>query len=129
MAWIVTSETTTLFNLAGAWRATGLAVEGIAVGVTSSDTSPPLGAGTIPREEVEADGAGFGVAAWVEGPAAPVAGSELGVLAPDGAEVVVETASLGAAELATPPLEPGVSALPGAFVAELPTGEELAAWL
>jgi hypothetical protein len=53
----------------------------------------------------------------------------LGVLAPDGAGVVVETTSLGAAELATPPLESVVGAVSGAFVAKLPTGEELAVWL
>jgi hypothetical protein len=89
---------------------------------------PPLGAGTMPREGVVADGVGFGTGVWVAAPPTPVVGLGLGVLAADGAGVVVETTSLGVAELATAALEPGgVSA--GALAAELPTGDELAVLL
>ena len=132
MAWIVTSETTTLFNLAGAWSATGGAVVGIAVGVTSWDTSPPLGAGTMPREGVVASGVGFGTGVWVAATPTPVAVVGLGVLTPDGVGEFVETMSLRAGELATAALEPGVSPPPGvpvAVVPGLPTCEELAVWL
>ena len=89
---------------------------------------PPLGAGTMPREGVVADGVGFGTGVWVAAPPAPAVGLGLGVLAADGAGVVAETTSLGAAELATAALEPGAIALLGALVAvppEVPAGEEL----
>lgn len=125
--WIVTSETTTLLTFAGAWSATGGAVVGIAVGVTSWDTLPPLGAGTMPREGVVADGVGFGTGVWVAAPPTAVVGLGLRVLAADGAGEVVETTSLGVVELATGALESGVSA--GALVAELSIGEELAVLL
>jgi hypothetical protein len=78
----------------------------------------------MPRTGVVADGVGFGTGVWVTAPPTAVVGLGLGVLAADGVGEVVETTSLGVAELATAALEPGVSA--GALVAELPTGEELA---
>ena len=131
---MVASEITTLLTLTVAWSPTEESVGGVGGGVTSWDTSPPLGAGTIPREGVVADGAGFGVTGWVGAAPTPVAGLGLGTLALDEAGEVVERTALGAAEDATaedatPALELGVNVLLGAFVAEFPTDEELAVWL
>ncbi len=62
---------------------------------------------------------------WVAAPPTGVTGLGLGVVAPDGAGVVVETTSLGVAELATAAVDPDVSALPGELAAEVPTCDEL----
>jgi len=85
------------------------------MGVTSWDTSPPLGAGTMPREGAVADGVGFGTGVCVAAPPTPVVGLGLGVLA-----------TYGGGKVATAALEPDTSALPGALVAASLAGEEVA---